>query len=356
MVGSLSCLETEINCGQVDSWVTGEFSLSNSRYPQSVSRYHPYASHRSPVHLQASQSSQIHPTLPYSSWQSSLDNNTTSTITNPYSWTRQTYGTSYLPIDHEATSVCQQNAPSYVLPAPEHGHVPSLSFANSISRQPQGISWLEQMNSVSIPQQNTPMSPTVSSLTSLRSPKSCSVLQQSAQGTVSYGRSLPLLSIGKDPSSTPSNLSDTPPLSAASHRSSSGWQTEAALTPSYASSRGSCMGNKDYIVPPTSNAYEAQEPRFTYNAFEISGEAALEPAGADASHEALQYGLYDDVFQTMMPHKDYKGINASRPRISYDDLIASAKCYNGVTTPKNHHGLYGSGISTSVSHLTAPSS
>ena len=220
-------------------------TISSSRGYHHHNHYHPYSSNSRSQRLHYFQThhhsyAQPQNTTTYSTWPNSLEYSGISAPAS-ISWPHSSYSSTYPLFENDSTSAYAAQPPSYMLPDPVHSARHNLAYIGSISRPQQDPSWLDQMNSASVPQQGSPVYP----LTPAESIKSYTMLGvQPGQHALSNERILPQPALS-GVASLPSNGHETPPLSAVSHRSSHTWSTGTASHVSNASSKTSYGGSQD---------------------------------------------------------------------------------------------------------------
>ncbi len=178
---------------QVRSWEqTISQPLSSSRNWHHQHHYHPY-SVRSRGHHHLHQAHAYHQSgpLPYPPWQATVDYPTVAVPSTSMQWNTGNYNAAYTGFDGESTSPYAAQPPSYMLPDPDTA-ARNIGCYSSFSRSQQNSLWAEQMNSASLPQQNTQAMSPVYPLTPAESTKSYSLLGGLPAQTLSNERAMPV--------------------------------------------------------------------------------------------------------------------------------------------------------------------
>lgn len=208
-------------------------------------------------HSQVAQHQAQNNPLAYNMWQSGLEfagypNNSSSTT-----WSRISYPSAYpLSYESEATSLYSNPLPSYMLPDPETGPHTNIAYMQPMNRPSQEGMWVNQINT--IPATQSVMSSVPSSYT-MNTNENSSMYQSLSNSIAGLNRTLPDPAPSRHISTASNTSSDTPPLSALSHPSSIGWQTETASNTSATSSHTSCSDGHDPTSSYSAPAYSTQD-------------------------------------------------------------------------------------------------
>lgn len=291
--------------------------------------YHPYSrpSHTHPVH-QSHQAREYvqQPVSPYDTWQSGIEYSGLPTATSAaMTWNPNNYTAAYQIYDAEQASPYSAQHPSYMLPDPVHGARSEMNHFVHVSRAHHPHMWLDSMNSASIPQHHAQVISPVYPLTPAESIKSHSHLNQPTNVNPSFERTLPTPNLGPVQQTLPSQGRETPPLSAASHRSSHTWTTDSGSNISAASSRTSFCGGT-YDLTAVAHPHTTREDQGVTYPYEASEANTL----LDDSLTSLPVTPGPGGNQTevqRMPHTSPSHSREAlslRARVSLDSLKASS--------------------------------
>lgn len=248
--------------------------------------------------------------------------------------------------------------PSYMLPEPCHGARSGVPFTESISRQQNGPVWLDPMNSASVPQQNTQIISSIYPLTPGESTKTYSLLGQPTHPNPSYERALPTPTILPVAHHTlPSQGRETPPLSAASHRSSHTWTTESISNGSVVSSRTSCGGPQDPItVGPAMATYDDQNVSYSCAVGSLSPQLSVPVSSLPAKSEDTETEA--EIEATLQTNDRFETRTAQLNGKSADENVrtSSPSLYSchARTSGRRSHGLFPARLMTTFGGSPLP--
>lgn len=257
----------------------------------------------------------------------------------------------------EHTSPYSTHPPSYMLPDPAHGGRPEIAYLASLSRSPHNSVWLDTSNGASIAHQHAQNGSPVYPLTPAESTKSYSMLSQPGQVGLGFERTLPMPSQAMVHHTLPSQGRETPPLSAASHRSSHTWNTDSASNISAASSRTSCGGSQDLTAAAQAlTTCEDQGVIYSYQTDDASPQLDGQISSLPVTCEEVdkQSGYQQPSQITPTQETELEQIHA---RASRENLRTSSPGIYGypsrVPSRRTHH-MYPPPLVTSFQNSTLP--
>lgn len=237
-----------------------DLPTSGSRHWQEQHRWSPYGSRFNlPFPLQPQYAFQ-QTSVPYTSWQPEIAYGGMSQgMGMPYA--RPSYSPTYTMYAPEAVDSHVGHPPSFMLPDMNQSAYANTATMHNLGRQ-QTAMWLDQINSVSLPNQTAHVAPTVYPLTPVESARPYTGLLGMPPTSLSPDRILPQPAVARPFLHTYSTRHDAEPLSAVSHRSSIGWTADTPSNVSYASSRTSC--GDVYDITPVSSSVDCSGQTLTY--------------------------------------------------------------------------------------------
>lgn len=304
--------------------------------------------HHPPSHIHQS-------TFPYSTWQNGVDYPGISSNAVNVPWARHNYVSPYSVYENGSTNPYATQPPSYMLPDPDHGASAAVNNAGSFPRTQQSSLWLDQTTSASLPQQGNQFVSSLYPLTPTERTKSCSLILQPAP--INTERTLFTPPPHTALPSIPQSAHDTPPLSAASHRSSHTWNTDITSNVSNASSRTSYSDGQDFSAVDQLTACEDRSLIYPYSTGTASPQidvpAAALPIAAEPSESHSLQTAANLLQSTLSTNYPDAGITALRNRASQESLRTSSPSLYGYTKrmPNSCYGMLpNKAMSNSTSH------
>ena len=248
----------------------------------------------------------------------------------PVAWNGSGYVSTYSGYENPATHTYNTLPPSYMIPelyTHERNAICMTSLGRPQQQQPNNQLWLDNIQTASLPQQMSCIYP----LTPAESTKSyCGIPGQHA---LSNERSLPLPG-QSGIVSLPSSGQDTPPLSAASQRSSNPWDSSIGST---VSSRTSCGGSTDLSgnMENASIPVTCEEQAIIYPYVSESASPQIHTAAAvlPMSSEQIEDHPTPENSHVMMPDTTQMVI---RDRPSREHRAMSGSSYNALYGYSRH--------------------
>lgn len=245
--------------------------------------------------------------------------------------------------DADHTSPYSAQPPSYMLPDPAHGARPEINYLASLPRAHHHPLWLDSMNGGSIPHHHNQMISPVYPPTPAKSIKSHSLLNQPAMISMSCERILPTPSLAAVQQALPSHGRETPPLSAASHRTSHTWPTDSTSNLSAVSSRTSCGGSQDLTA--MANPYGGCEDQAAVYPYESDDTNTLLGGTMSSMPVTAENNTYHSELQQIPQISSTNGreLASLRARVSRDSLRTPSSNVYGQSirsSTRRSHAMY----------------
>jgi len=221
--------------------------LTTSRSWHSNCRYEPYpmsAPSRIQYMTTAPTSSYTRP-MHYANTQNGMDYTAYSTSNQSMSWARPSYGSYAMAYEDDTSSpYATQQPPSWMLPNPDPMTNATACYVNGqMPRSQQNGMWAEHMNASSLSQQTQQLLAPAYTVGGNDGTAGFQAANTLGSSMTANDRILP--TPARNYTTTGVSTLESLPMSALSHRSSVGWQTETASNASQTSSRTSCSNGSD---------------------------------------------------------------------------------------------------------------
>lgn len=347
---------------QVLSRPVQQFSQSYNTPRYRTQHYHPYSRPSHAHHVQHAHHTRdcVQQTTPsFESWPTSIEYNDLSTAASAsMNWNPTAYTASYPMYDTEHTSPYAAQPPSYMLPDPGHGVRSEVSYVGNFPRTHPHQLWLDSIDNVPIQHQHAQLISPIYPITPAESIKSQSLLTQPAMMNIDCERALPTPSLTTLQPILPSQGRETPPLSAASHRSSHTWTTDSVSNISAVSSRTSCGGSQD--LPAMMHPYTACEDQPTTYPYQVDGSRPLLDNAVASLPITEDKESHPSKFQQVSQHPDShnRELASLRARVSRDSLKSSSPSVYGQpirSSTRRSHAMYPPRLMTSFHDGSCPS-
>lgn len=225
-----------------------------------------------------------------------------------------------------------------------------MSYLASLPRAHHHHLWLDSMHAGSFPHQHSQVVSPVYPLTPAESIKSHSVFKQPAIINIGSERTLPTATLATLQQASAPHGRETPPLSAASHRSSHTWPTDSTSNVSAVSSRTSCGGSQDLTA--MANPYSACEDQAAVCPYEADDTNPLLNVAISSMPVTAEDNPHTSELQQAPQATSNHGreLASLRARVSRDSLGSSSPSIYGQSirsSTRRSHAMYPPRLMTS---------